>query len=234
MDKVDNSPLTATKNQILGIFAKQPLPGQVKTRLCPPLSAVQAAQVYTASLVETIKRLRSDDDYHLAICYSGERRWFQENFPDILLFEQQGEDLGIRMAQRLCDWLTSGYERAVLIGSDAPDLPRQRIDQAFDALRQVDVVHGPAGDGGYYLVGESVHHPQLFSQISWSTSRVLQQTLNRAQQLGIPCASLEPWDDLDDYADLLQLLQRSPQSQTAGQIRTVLKRLPDTCQAPLT
>lgn len=234
MDNVDNSQPTEAKQQILGVFAKQPIPGQVKTRLCPPLSAGQAAQVYTASLLETVMRLRSDEDYHLAICYVGERRWFQEKFPDILLFEQQGDGLGARMADRLSDWLQSGYERAVLIGSDTPDLPQQRIAQAFAALRQVDVVHGPAIDGGYYLVGESAHQPQLFSQISWSTSRVLKQTLHQAQQLGISCACLEPWDDLDDYAALLHLLQRSPLSQTAAQIRTVLKCLSDTCRSTLT
>lgn len=231
VERVDNLNNSRSKNpvnkQILGIFAKQPLPGQVKTRLCPPLSAAAAANLYLISLQETVARMKSVTDCDLALCYRGEERWFAETFPGITLVPQRGADLGARMAERLSAWLVSGYDAVVLIGSDAPDLPCERIEQAFAALTAADLVHGPAVDGGYYLVGESTHRPELYSRIAWSTGKVLEQTLKKAAQLGLRSVLLEEWDDLDNLPALLRLLQRSPDSRTAVHISALLAALQD-------
>ncbi len=127
------------------------------------------------------------------------------------------------MARCLSDWLATGYDAALLIGSDAPDLPLERIEQAFNALEDADLVHGPAVDGGYYLVGEATHHALLFDGISWSTGKVLEQTLAKAVQLGVHSVLLEPWDDLDDLPALLRLMTRTPHSPTAIHIKKVLR-----------
>ncbi len=228
VDKVDNSNSDPTKNRILGIFAKQPVPGRVKTRLCPPLTPEQAADLYQVCLQETVTRMKSLVGCELAICYSGDKDWFAATFPDVVLVPQRGRDLGERMARSLSAWLAAGYKAALLIGSDAPDLPLERIEQAFNALKDADVVHGPAFDGGFYLVGETSHHPQLFQEISWSTGKVLEQTLVKATQLGLRSVLLEPWDDIDDLPALLRLMTRTPHSSTAIHITRVLNHSPDT------
>ena len=163
----------------------------------------------------------------LAICYSGDKDWFAAAFPDIYLVPQRGEGLGERLAQRLANWLATGYDAAVLIGSDAPDLPTERVEQAFSALEGADLVLGPAVDGGYYLVGESTHNDQLYSGIAWSTGKVLEQTLTKATKLGLSSTLLQDWDDLDDLPALLRLVDRSPHSVTAKHVRTVLKHSTD-------
>lgn len=223
MEKVDNYHSDPTKKRILGIFAKQPLPGKVKTRLCPPLTPEQSADLYQVCLQETVTRMRALSSCDLAICYSGETNWFSATFPGITLVPQRGRDLGARMAQCLSDWLAAGYDAAVLIGSDAPDLPLERIELAFKALEGADLVHGQALDGGYYLVGESTHHAPLYQGIAWSTTKVLEQTLARAAQLGLHTVLLEPWDDLDDLPALLRLVTRTPHSLTAIHAQRVLR-----------
>jgi len=234
VEKVDKCHSDATKKRILGVFAKQPIPGMVKTRLCPPLTPEQAADLYRVCLQETVTRMRTLSNCELAICYSGEASWFATNFPGITLVPQRGCDLGARMAQCLSDWLSAGYAAAVLIGSDAPDLPLERIEQAFSALEGADLVHGPALDGGFYLVGETTHHAQLFQEMTWSTGEVLEQTLAKATQLGLRSILLEPWDDLDDLPALLRLVTRTPHSSTAIHIKKGLKHSPDTVVDNLT
>ncbi len=222
MGKVDKQLPGITKNRIAGVFAKQPLPGMVKTRLCPPLSPRQAADLYRICLQETVSRMGSLTGCELALCYSGDEDWFAHNFPGVMLVPQCGEELGERMAQCLSHWLATGYEAALLIGSDTPDLPLERIEQAFSALVNADLVHGPAVDGGYYLVGESIHHPQLYQGIAWSTGKVLEQTLAKAARLDLRSVLLEPWDDLDDLSALRRLMARTPHSATAIHARKIL------------
>jgi uncharacterized protein len=234
VEKVDNPCFGVKKKRILGIFAKQPLPGMVKTRLCPPLSPEQAAELYRICLEETVTRMRALPCCELAICYSGDENWFATSFPDITLVPQRGSDLGARMARCLSDWLAAGYEAAVLIGSDAPDLPLERIEQAFSALESADLVHGPALDGGYYLVGEAIHHAQLYQGIAWSTGKVLEQSLTKAAQLGLRSVLLEPWEDLDDLSALLRLVARNPQALTAIHINRVLTHSCDSVVTSLT
>lgn len=212
---VDKRQKKTAKKAILIIFAKQPIPGQVKTRLCPPLTHETAAALYLEALKETIERMHRDQSYDLAICFAGERHWFADAFPGIMLKAQQGSDLGERMAGALKSFLNQGYQQALLIGSDAPDLPVGIIDQALTALDNVELVLGPAVDGGYYLVGETRHHPQLFENISWSSEQVLSETLARAKALSISFRQLAEWEDLDDLGALQHYLQRSPKGRTA-------------------
>ncbi|HEY5674181.1 MAG TPA: TIGR04282 family arsenosugar biosynthesis glycosyltransferase [Malonomonas sp.] len=214
MEDVDNSNKKTPKTAILGIYAKQPLPGQVKTRLCPPLSTHAAAELYRCCLLETVQRMQAGG-FDLVICYAGERQWFAETFPGISLSAQNGADLGARMANSLSGFLQQGYQQAVLIGSDAPDLPLQLVKQAFIELQQAEVVLAPADDGGYVLIGESAHRPELFKAIEWSTDAVLPETLKRIKACGIAASLLPGWDDLDDLDALKRFLLRSPQSATA-------------------
>lgn len=225
MEAVDNSNLKRDKTAILGIFAKQPVPGQCKTRLSPPLTLTEAADLYRCSLRETVLRMQTGSDYQLVICYAGERGWFEQEFPGVKLIPQRGSELGARMAAALSGFLQQGYQQAVLIGSDSPDLPLGLVEQAFTALQQAEVVLAPASDGGYVLIGESKHYPQLFENMQWSTAEVLSETLSRIEQSGIPVMTLESWDDLDDLQSLEKFLSRSPQAKTALYLKQQLSRV---------
>jgi len=220
VDTVDNKPQKTEKTAILGVFAKQPVPGQCKTRLCPPLSLSEAAQFYRCCLRETVARLQcSDGSYELAICYAGERAWFEREFPGVLLVPQQGADLGARMATALSDFLQQGYRQAVLVGSDAPDLPQTLVEQAFTTLRRADVVLAPAADGGYLLIGESIHQPDLFRDIAWSTDQVFSATWQRIEQRNISAVQLTGWEDLDGLPSLRRFVRRSPETASARYLR---------------
>src|SRR5262249_19825135 len=102
--------------------------------------------------------------------------------------EQQGGDLGERIERAFDDLLASPQDHAVIVGADCPALDASALDDAFDALATREGVLGPARDGGYYLVGLRCRAPGLFRDIDWSTSRVLDQTLQRATEAGLTIA----------------------------------------------
>ncbi len=210
-------------DRVLGIFAKEPVPGRVKTRLCPPLLAEEAAALYARSLEETVGRLRAGA-WRTVLFHTGARGYFEGVFPDLPLRAQQGADLGARLAAALQGLLGAGARAVVLIGSDSPDLPLDLVQAAFDALAEQEAVLAPAADGGYVLIGESRHHPRLFADIPWSTPRVLCETRRRAQELGIALGELAPWEDLDDLGALRRLVRRSAQSLTARYAQSHLAR----------
>jgi rSAM/selenodomain-associated transferase 1 len=205
----------ASLGPVLGIFAKEPVPGRVKTRLCPPLSAAEAAAVSQVCLAETVATM-SRGPFVLVLFYAGREEYFRRSYPGLPLVPQAEGDLGRRMERALAALLQQGHGAAALIGSDSPDLPLARVEAAFAALGQADCVIVPAEDGGYVLVGERRHHPELFDNIPWSTARVLDATRRRATEIGIAYRELAPWADVDDLDSLKRLLHRSPGSATAA------------------
>ena len=199
---------------VLGIFAKQPLPGRVKTRLCPPFSHEQAAQLYQTCLEETVAAM-AQAPAERVLFYDGDRNFFEQTFPGLRLLPQSGGDLGRRLDQALQQLFTAGWQRAVLIGSDSPDLPVKLVADAFAALASYELAVAPARDGGYVLIGESRHSPQLFSDMPWSTAELWPATRHRAAELELSCCELDEWEDLDDLAALQRLYRRAPESPTA-------------------
>lgn len=212
--------MNRTAKRALGIFAKKPQPGRVKTRLCPPLSPEQAAALYEVSLRETIT-VMAHGDFDLVLFHADGTDWFAKSFPHLHRAPQRGEDLGARMANAL-EQLLKQYESAALIGSDSPDLPLALVGRAFSALDFGDPVIIPSCDGGYVLLGESSHHPDLFRGMPWSTPDVLEQTRRRAAERAIALREVGQWEDLDDLPSLKRLVQRSPSSKTAAFARTHL------------
>jgi uncharacterized protein len=206
----------------IGVFAKQPVVGQVKTRLCPPLTATQAAQLYEQSLLETMAQL-GGLPLELVLFYSGQGEWFRRAFPGIRLIPQGDGDLGKRMARALAT-LLGEWKTAALVGSDSPDLPPALIGQAVAALAEGELVTIPARDGGYVLIGESRHRPEFFTDIPWSTAQVLTATRQRAAELSVAYREVGVWEDIDDLASLLRLIERSPTSPTARLARQLLGR----------
>lgn len=204
---------------IVVVMAKAPVPGQVKTRLSPPLSSVQAAAVYDCFLKDRLREMGDLVGCEKAIAYMPEaatRRFKVYGFGSFDIFPQRGRDLGDRMHNIFIDKLREGYGAVVVIGSDSPDLPKSIITQSFERLSSelTDVVIGPATDGGYYLLGMKRPYPELFADVPWSTGGVLSTTLAITRSLGIRTALLPAWSDIDTYRDLLVFYQRHEKSAT--------------------
>lgn len=196
-----------TKPNTLLVVAKQPLPGQTKTRLCPPLSQTQAADLYECFLRDTLDIMRKVRDVRRVIGFLPEaaQDYFRQLAPDMELTCQSGDSLGERLDHLLTETLVNGSQQAVVMDSDSPTLPVDYISQAFEQLRTVDVVIGPTRDGGYYLIGMKHPQPHLLRQVQMSTPHVLADTLALAQATGVRVSLLPTWYDIDTIADLHQL-----------------------------
>jgi len=195
-------------------MVKEPLAGQVKTRLCPPLSPAAAARLYAVAMQETVQRFATGS-VPVVLFYAGDASYFEERFPGVPLCPQGPGDLGQRLNRAMTELLGTGCRAVAVIGSDSPDLPHAQVDAAFSALESSDAVTIPAGDGGYVLIGCSRDCPALFETIDWSTAQVLDQTRQQAAQNGIRYVEIGAWHDIDDIGALRALLQRSPETATA-------------------
>lgn len=191
------------------IMARQPIPGQTKTRLCPPLTASQAAELYACFLRDVLDITRQVRGATPLITYAPESAgpFFAALAPDIATLAQQGANLGERLDYALSTQLTSGGARlAAAVSSDNPNLPPALIEEAFARLAAgADLVLGPAEDGGYYLIGMRSPQPRLLREVQMSTPRVLDDTLTLAGELGLRSELLAPWYDVDSIADLRRL-----------------------------
>jgi uncharacterized protein len=194
---------------IIIIMAKQPQIGRTKTRLYTALSPQHAVEFSEALLLDSIDLVSglSWSDLALAITPPGSGHYFQAITPaGTRLVPVAGENIGQCLAQATSALFSMGYRKALALNSDSPSLPADYLMQAADQLAQVDLVLGPAYDGGYYLVGMSRPYPEIFEGIAWSTEQVLAQTLERAQELGLSTALIPPWHDVDTPIDLVRFL----------------------------
>lgn len=192
------------KNGLI-IFAREPLPGQVKTRLAATIGDAAAADAYAAMLDEVLAGCRTLAGIEVFVYWACAK----EALP--LLAEryscrsrtQAAGDLGQRMQAAFAEMFESGFDYCCIIGSDAPDLPVSYIQEAFSLLaaQQADAIFGPSRDGGYYLLGLAHLCPQLFNNIDWSTPLVLRQSLAAATRAGIRAALLPEWYDIDTQDD---------------------------------
>jgi rSAM/selenodomain-associated transferase 1 len=194
-------------NNALLVVAKQPAPGQTKTRLCPPLDGETAAALYTCLLRDTLDVMRQVPAVRRVIGYlpAEAAGYFHALAPDMALSPQRGESLGERLDALLSGALADGASKAVVIGSDSPTLPAAYVAQAFALLDTHEAVLGPCADGGYYLIGLRQPQPRLLREVTMSTPHVLRDTLALAAELGLATALLPPWYDIDTIADLDRL-----------------------------
>jgi rSAM/selenodomain-associated transferase 1 len=190
--------------RVLGLFAKAPVPGQVKTRLSPPLSPEDCASLYEAMLLDVIGQHARESACELALWYwpPEARSWFELHVPGAFeLRPQRGSTLGARLAFAFREHAARGCGRIVVRGTDSPTLPLARVAEAFEALDRVDLVLCPDRDGGYNLVGLRQPCDALF-EIELSTGTVLEQTRSRAERLGLRTLALPAHHDVDRYGDL--------------------------------
>jgi rSAM/selenodomain-associated transferase 1 len=199
-----------TGQPVLAIMARAPSsPG--KSRLIEALGTREGQALRSALLRDTFGSVASlNVDKAVLFTPSEYEREMRSltPFPAVYL-PQRGATLGQRMDQGIRDLLRLGFDGVVMIGSDLPTLPSAHVHDALKILaRQPEaLVLGPAEDGGYYLIGLTQSHPQLFVEIPWGTSRVLEHTCNTAAALGIAVERISPWYDIDSPGDLSRILR---------------------------
>jgi rSAM/selenodomain-associated transferase 1 len=192
---------------VLLVVAKKPSPGQTKTRLCPPLNCEQAADLYECFLCDTLAVMRDVPNVTPKIVYLPQdaHDYFRNLAPDMDLVQQRGGSLGERLDNLLTDVLLDGADKAVVMNSDSPTLPKAYLIQAFDQLTATDVVLGPTLDGGYYLIGVKEPQPRILRDVEMSTPYVLRDTLELARKAGITVSLLPEWYDVDTVEELHRL-----------------------------
>ena len=206
------------RGDALIIMAKQPRPGATKTRLQPLLGLQGAAKLYECLLLDTLDLARSlpGVDVIVAVDPAEATDYFESVAPDMTVVAQVGDDLSDRLENILGYCFDQGYQRVAAIGSDSPTLPVANVASAFALLGQdqVDVVLGPADDGGYYLIGVKSRPGSLVTELEMSTPTVLADTLALAADQELTVELLSPWYDVDEPADLERL--RNELTQPAG------------------
>ncbi len=183
------------------IFVKNEQPGKVKTRLAATVGNEKAMAVYLQLVRHTshmIQSLLCDQIVFYSDEIPKEAAWADIHQTWI----QQGFDLGERMANAFRFSFANEYEKAVIIGTDCPELTTDIITDAFTALDKTDIVIGPAADGGYYLLGMKKQHPFLFQNIRWSTGEVLNKTIGRCKENRLTYSMLPVLHDVDVESDL--------------------------------
>jgi rSAM/selenodomain-associated transferase 1 len=196
------------------VFAKNPIPNQVKTRLLPKLSPDQAALLYRVFLIDWCEALAELPNVDLVIAYTPPESQYDLRTligDDVTYIPQTGKNLGERLTLAT-QWASeNGYKKILIVGSDSPTLPLSYISEAVIGLDSRDIVIGPSVDGGYYLIGFSAENlneivPSVFEEIAWSTPQVLQQTVERIRTMNATLKVLPPWYDVDTPEDLSFLL----------------------------
>lgn len=186
----------------LVVFLKAPRAGVVKTRLAGAIGAEQACLAYRELVEGLVRNLKGLEDVELRFtpddAESEIRQWREGNWRA----RPQGEgDLGGRLESAFASSFAEGAERVVVIGSDCPDVTRADIAAAWNALERHDLVLGPASDGGYWLIGLRCLHRELFEDIPWSRTTVLEETLGRARCAGLSVFLLRELSDVDTEED---------------------------------
>ena len=194
------------RNKLL-IFTKEPVLGEVKTRLQPNYSPEQSLKLHNKLVSNTLTSVCNTTNFDIELCCTPNRNSLfflncENSFP-VTLGDQLGADLGERMAFAFSVALQT-YEKVIIIGTDCPDINEDYISQAIRSLDDVDAVIGPAADGGYVLLGLRKFSLELFTNISWSSDKVLAQTQKVLNDLSWSHEELGIMHDLDRPEDLLR------------------------------
>ena len=192
------------------VFVKNPVLGEVKTRLAASLGEQSALDIYNELLAiprENIANLGCRKHVFFSSFIEDDVIW-EEAFLSKNI--QDGGGLGERMESAFYRIFRSESDpvKAVLICSDCPELTSVNINQAFELLDTNDVVLGPALDGGYYLIGMKKNHPAIWLEIDWSTDRVYQQTIDKINKFNLSYSVLPVLQDIDTQEDWSDYLSR--------------------------
>ncbi len=197
----------------IALFAKAPIPGSVKTRLQPHLTAQQAAALHFAFVQDTWAILNSIEGASLYLFSDQEWPTFRELAGPGRVGLQRGSDLGEKMLHCFEDLSQQGHERLLIVGSDSPTLPPEYLRAGLELLREVDTVLGPSEDGGYYAVGCRSLQAGMFKAVSWSTESTLTETERAFERAGLTSERLPTWYDIDTIENLRRLVSEGDLSE---------------------
>lgn len=190
-----------SKNALI-IFTRKPELGKVKTRLAKGVGDEKALEVYIHLLKHSAK-ISSQVDAEKQVWYTNsiEKKdiWNDKIFKK---YTQADGDLGNKMKNAFFSNFRNAFEKVVIIGTDLLDIDTNLIKKAFEHLEHYDVVIGPAEDGGYYLLGMNHFIPEVFEDVEWSTSKVLDQTLDKLEHKSVML--LDEKNDIDYKEDALR------------------------------
>jgi hypothetical protein len=190
-----------SKNALI-VMTKNPVLGKCKTRLAETLGDEKALAIYIQLLDYTAsfsKEVDADVFIYATDELTDKGRW---KSPKSHFRIQSEGDLGERMHNAIQDVLQSGYDKAIVIGSDCIEINSNDIHAAFQQLNTPNITLGPALDGGYYLIGIKKISPTLFQGITWSTNTVLKETISRIKTENLTYFLLEEKSDIDVEEDL--------------------------------
>ncbi len=189
-------------DDLLIIFSKSPEAGKVKTRLIPSYGRSYSATIHRRLLWRTLSVARQSDFSNIELWVGGDSK-----HPELLRISkafnmdinyQRGKDLGERMFHAIYQ-SRKHYKNIVLIGTDCADLQVEDLNLALQKLtNEVDVVIGPANDGGYYLIGMNSTYQKLFDDINWGSDDVLQKTRRNSEKLKLKLSEINQRNDVDE------------------------------------
>jgi len=210
---------------LLCVLAKEPRPGFVKTRLCPPCSPDQAAELAAACLVDTLRTVVATDDARPLVVLDGEPGpWLP---PGIDVLDQVDGDLGRRLDAAVAaafDLHPAGP--VVVIGMDTPQVRPADLIPVGALLGAgtpptADAVLGMATDGGYWLIGFRQPVPGAFDGVPMSTSGTGAAQVRRLSELGCRVLLTRKLVDVDDIASARRVAHEAPTTTFAATLRRV-------------
>jgi rSAM/selenodomain-associated transferase 1 len=193
------------------VIAKSPLPGKVKTRLCPPCTHAEAAMLAEAALadtLDTVSRVRSAEP--ILVLDGKPGRWVPRG---LRVIPQRGDGLAERIAHAFCD----AAAPAILIGMDTPQVTCVTLTSAIDALcgGGTDAVLGEATDGGWWIAGMRHAHPGAFDGVPMSTPHTGRAQRERFEAIGLRVRSLPLLRDIDTIDDASCIAAEAPHTRFA-------------------
>ncbi|HET7153630.1 MAG TPA: TIGR04282 family arsenosugar biosynthesis glycosyltransferase [Candidatus Kapabacteria bacterium] len=197
------------------IFARYPFPGKVKTRLAKTLGDEPATAFYRACAEHAFQecvKLHEGITRYVFYSESSEResvmQWAGRGF----MFADQGPgDLGERMRRAFRMVFDSGVRKAVIVGTDVPDISSGSLIEAIRSLDDADTVIGPSRDGGYYLLGMKKLHDEVFSDIEWSGVNVFTETMKQLEAKRLSVHKMPELADIDTEEDMRCWYTSAPQ-----------------------
>lgn len=196
------------------LFTRYPEPGKTKTRLIPVLGEKGAADLQRYMAEDILNRLivlQRNHSIKIEVRYAGGSRSLMEEWlgTEVRYTPQREGDLGERMRHAFTDAFQVGTEKAVIIGTDSPDIPEDIVRTSFHLLTLNHAVIGPAYDGGYYLIGFSrdSFESEVFKDIQWGRGTVCKTTVNILKKSGRSVHLLPKKRDIDTVDDLRNLIK---------------------------
>jgi rSAM/selenodomain-associated transferase 1 len=201
----------------VAVMAKAPVPGRVKTRLCPPCSPTQAANIAEAALLDTLDAVAAADVARRVLVLDGDPGpWLP---PGIQVLTQRGDGLDERLAAAVDDLAGP----LLIVGMDTPQITPELLDAAARELLAdgTDAVLGPASDGGYWLIGLRTNRPDALLGVPMSVAHTFTAQLTRLDELGLSTSLIGELRDVDTFTDALVVAGAHPAGRFAAAVAEV-------------